>query len=52
MLGVDDRLVPPGTMKWVQGRSDFRACHNARQRSSFIYVLGMAVDSAFLAWLQ
>jgi len=50
MLGVDDRLVTPGTMKWVwigllSGLASIPA-------TIVLYLLlGMAVDAAFLAWL-
>ena len=48
MLGVDDRMVTPGTMKWVRvgliaGLATIPAT------IILYYVLGLAVDSAFLA---
>ncbi|MCG8521466.1 MAG: ABC transporter ATP-binding protein/permease [Pseudomonadales bacterium] len=51
MLGVDDRLVTPDTMKWV--RVGLIAGLATVPATIALYiVLGMAVDSAFLAWLQ
>ncbi len=51
MLGVDDRLVTPDTMKWV--RIGLLAGLATVPATIVLYiVLGMAVDSAFLAWLQ
>ena len=50
MLGVDDRLITSGTMKWVKiGLISGLATVPA---TIILYiVLGMAVDSAFAAWL-
>ena len=50
MIGVDDRLVTPGTMKWV--RVGLIAGLMTIPATIFLYVvLGMAVDSAFQAFL-
>ena len=50
MLGVDDRLVTPDTMKWVKvGLISGLATVPAT--IVLYYVLGMAVDSAFQAFL-
>jgi len=48
MLGVDDRLVTPGTLKWVKvGLTAGLA--TIPTTILLYYVLGLAVDSAFLA---
>jgi ATP-binding cassette subfamily C protein CydD len=50
MLGVDDRLITPGTLKWVKvGLISGLATVPAT--IALYMVLGMAVDSAFAAWL-
>jgi ATP-binding cassette subfamily C protein CydD len=50
MLGVDDRLVTPDTMKWVRvGLISGLATVPAT--IVLYYVLGMVVDAAFLAYL-
>ena len=51
MLGVDDRLITPGTMKWVKVGL-IAGLLTVPATITLYYVLGMAVDSAFLAWLQ
>ena len=51
MLGVDDRLVTSGTMKWVKvGLGAGLATIPAT--IILYFVLGMAVDSAFQAYLS
>jgi ATP-binding cassette subfamily C protein CydD len=50
MLGVDDRLITPGTIKWVKvGLISGLATVPAT--IALYIVLGMAVDAAFAAWL-
>ena len=50
MLGVDDRLITPGTMKWV--KVGLIAGLATIPATIFLYiVLGFAVDSAFQAFL-
>ena len=51
MLGVDDRLITPDTMKWVKVGL-IAGLATVPATIALYYVLGMAVDSAFLAWLQ
>ncbi|MFQ5635486.1 MAG: ABC transporter ATP-binding protein/permease [Gammaproteobacteria bacterium] len=48
MLGVDDRLVTPGTMKWVRVGL-LAGLATIPTTILLYYVLGLAVDSAFLA---
>jgi ATP-binding cassette subfamily C protein CydD len=48
MLGVDDRLVTPGTMKWVRVGL-LAGLATVPTTILLYYVLGLAVDSAFLA---
>jgi len=47
MLGVDDRLVTPGTMKWVKVGL-IAGLATIPTTIILYYVLGLAVDSAFL----
>lgn len=50
MLGVDDRMLTPGTLKWV--RVGLIAGLAAIPTTILLYwVLGMAVDSAYLQYL-
>lgn len=50
MLGVDDRLVTPGTLKWV--KVGLAAGLATVPATIFLYyVLGMAIDSAYLQYL-
>ncbi|NND54512.1 MAG: ATP-binding cassette domain-containing protein [Gammaproteobacteria bacterium] len=51
MLGVDDRLITPDTMKWVKVGL-IAGLATVPATIALYYVLGMAVDSAYLAWLQ
>jgi ATP-binding cassette subfamily C protein CydD len=51
MLGVDDRLVTPDTMKWV--KVGLGAGLATIPATIVLYiVLGMAVDAAFQAWIS
>ncbi len=51
MLGVDDRLITTGTMKWVR-IGLISGLLTVPATIVLYYVLGMAVDSAFLAWVS
>ncbi len=51
MLGVDDRLVTPDTMKWVRVGL-ISGLLTVPATIVLYYVLGMVVDSAFLAWVS
>ena len=48
MLGVDDRLVTPGTLRWVK-LGLIAGLATVPTTILLYYVLGLAVDSAFLA---
>lgn len=50
MLGVDDRLVTPGTMKWVKVGL-LAGLATVPATILLYYVLGMAVDAAYLQLL-
>ncbi|MGI9289872.1 MAG: ABC transporter ATP-binding protein/permease [Gammaproteobacteria bacterium] len=51
MLGVDDRLVTPDTMKWVRVGL-IAGLASVPATIALYYVLGMAVDSAYLEYLN
>ena len=50
MLGVDDRLITPDTMKWVRVGL-FAGLATVPATIVLYYVLGMAVDSAYAQYL-
>ncbi len=50
MLGVDDRLITPDTMKWVR-IGLFAGLATVPATIVLYYVLGMAVDSAYAQYL-
>ncbi|MDH3977244.1 MAG: ABC transporter ATP-binding protein/permease [Gammaproteobacteria bacterium] len=51
MLGVDDRLITPDTMKWVKVGL-LAGLATVPATIALYYVLGMAVDSAYLEYLN